>query len=449
MSNGGPDQPMANNERNAPVAQRAVQNESWGPNADNSDQQRPCPVPLPQLSPTPLISVIMANYNYGRFLKGAIESVLAQWYQNFELIVCEDGSTDSSAEVLRQVASRDSRIIAIEHANAGQAAALNAAYERARGEIICLLDPDDLFMRNKLSRIVEVFRENNAAGMIHHLRVAATMDLKALPFGQASLESGWLVERAYRFGGRGAGAATSQICLRREVSDILFPLPTIFRLGNGDAFILGAAQFLTEIVGLEEKLSYQLFHGDNYSVAMTPEKDAVCSQLGAATKYGNLNPLNREVRGSIEIFEEIRRFVGDRFGDEYAARLRLRDVPGLWDLLAILFVLEGKPSGGIMGYGKKEIIAQDNSRRRNVWRLLFLMPGFLARRMIHDWWADAAWKRYVFPVIKFLGLRRPPECRSGAVITDATPDDRLVTPPLRTPSSPRSVISPIHPRSAR
>src|SRR3954471_8197915 len=67
------------------------------------------PLTLPRLSARPLVTVLMANYNYAQFIGAAIESVLQQSYENFELIVIDDGSRDGSADVIRRYAQRDSR----------------------------------------------------------------------------------------------------------------------------------------------------------------------------------------------------------------------------------------------------------------------------------------------------------------------------------------------------
>jgi glycosyltransferase involved in cell wall biosynthesis len=67
------------------------------------------PMELPPLPKEPLVSVLIANYNYGHYIGEAIESVLNQTYQNFEIVTCDDGSTDNSLEVIQSYAKYDSR----------------------------------------------------------------------------------------------------------------------------------------------------------------------------------------------------------------------------------------------------------------------------------------------------------------------------------------------------
>ena len=80
-----------------------------------------------------LASIIIDNYNYGRFLKDAIESALNQTYPNREVIVVDDGSTDNSREV---IASYTDRIIPVLKDNGGHASAFNAGVLVSRGEVI-------------------------------------------------------------------------------------------------------------------------------------------------------------------------------------------------------------------------------------------------------------------------------------------------------------------------
>lgn len=100
-----------------------------------------------------LISVVMPNYNGRRFVEQAIDSVLNQTYQNFELIVVDDCSNDDSLSLIEHKAQSDNRIrvIALEH-NAGVANARNVGIKEAKGEYIALLDNDDLWTEDKLER---------------------------------------------------------------------------------------------------------------------------------------------------------------------------------------------------------------------------------------------------------------------------------------------------------
>jgi glycosyltransferase involved in cell wall biosynthesis len=97
----------------------------------------------------PLVSVIIPNYNYARYLKEAILSVQAQTYPKTEIIVVNNGSTDESLDLLRQFGSE---IILIDQENLGQAGARNSGLKAANGDLIAFLDADDYWQRDKLEK---------------------------------------------------------------------------------------------------------------------------------------------------------------------------------------------------------------------------------------------------------------------------------------------------------
>lgn len=102
----------------------------------------------------PLVSIIIDNFNYGRFLPKAIESALAQRYPRVEVIVVDDGSTDDSREI---IASHANHIQAVLKANGGQASALNAGFQVSRGDIVLFLDSDDILFPDAVDNIVPLF----------------------------------------------------------------------------------------------------------------------------------------------------------------------------------------------------------------------------------------------------------------------------------------------------
>lgn len=96
--------------------------------------------------PAPRISVIVPVYNGERFLAEAIESILAQTYKNYEIIVVDDGSTDRT----REIASAYPQVIYLHQVNSGTAAARNRGILSARGELLAFLDADDVWVPGKL-----------------------------------------------------------------------------------------------------------------------------------------------------------------------------------------------------------------------------------------------------------------------------------------------------------
>eukprot|EP01012_Entosiphon_sulcatum_P065192 TRINITY_DN94072_c0_g1_i1.p1 TRINITY_DN94072_c0_g1~~TRINITY_DN94072_c0_g1_i1.p1 ORF type:complete len:318 (+),score=25.23 TRINITY_DN94072_c0_g1_i1:828-1781(+) len=103
----------------------------------------------------PLVTIIIPAYNYQMFLPDTLTSVLGQKYQNFELIVVDDGSTDKTKDVVAEFVANDSRIKYFHQSNAGLSAARNLGIKNAKGEYIQFLDADDLLSDLKLSLQVE------------------------------------------------------------------------------------------------------------------------------------------------------------------------------------------------------------------------------------------------------------------------------------------------------
>jgi glycosyltransferase involved in cell wall biosynthesis len=118
-----------------------------------------------------IVSVVMTNYNYGRFIGAAIESVLSQTYNNFELVIVDDGSTDDSDKVINQYTS-DRRINYHKQKNAGQALATNKGIELSKGEYIAFLDADDRWVPEKLAMQIPLFRNNPQTGVVYSSVIA-------------------------------------------------------------------------------------------------------------------------------------------------------------------------------------------------------------------------------------------------------------------------------------
>jgi glycosyltransferase involved in cell wall biosynthesis len=101
-----------------------------------------------------LASIIIDNYNYGRFIGEAINSALNQNYENIEVIVVDDGSTDNSRSVID---SFGAKVIPVYKSNGGQASALNAGFDKSKGDIIFFLDSDDLLFNDTVSIAMSYF----------------------------------------------------------------------------------------------------------------------------------------------------------------------------------------------------------------------------------------------------------------------------------------------------
>lgn len=117
------------------------------------------------MSQTPLVSVVIATYNMGLYLSDAVASVLGQTWDNLEIIVVDDGSTDDTAKRMQAFAG-DPRVRYIPTENQGQPKAKNRGLKEAKGDFIAFCDADDLWSRQKLTVQLKQF-DNPKVGVVY------------------------------------------------------------------------------------------------------------------------------------------------------------------------------------------------------------------------------------------------------------------------------------------
>lgn len=124
----------------------------------------------------PLVSAIIPNYNYGRYLGEAVESVLAQTYPNVEVIVVDDGSTDDSLSVLQRFGDQ---ITVISNKNSGVSTARNSGVAASSGKYVAFLDADDAWLPEKIEAQITKFDEDDQVGLVtcamHYIRPDGTI----------------------------------------------------------------------------------------------------------------------------------------------------------------------------------------------------------------------------------------------------------------------------------
>lgn len=108
------------------------------------------------------ISIIIPIYNREQFLKECLESVLQQTHQNFELLLVDDGSTDTSLEIIKSFQEQDNRILVFTKKNGGVSSARNLALDHVTGKYIMFLDSDDRFHKDLLSHLLKNLMEAHA-----------------------------------------------------------------------------------------------------------------------------------------------------------------------------------------------------------------------------------------------------------------------------------------------
>jgi glycosyltransferase involved in cell wall biosynthesis len=214
-----------------------------------------------------LVSIIINNYNYSRFLREAIDSALNQTHSHVEVIVVDDGSTDGSQEI---IISYGERVIPVLKENGGQASAFNAGFAACRGDIIFFLDSDDVFYANKVEQISDILitkMVNSPCVMVYHLLECVDKNGASLgcriPGSLYNVPAN-LYQYAcqYKFFPY-AAAPTSGIAMSRELGTRIFPIPEKGVRTSADEFIVRPALLLGDVYGVDSVLSRYRIHGGN------------------------------------------------------------------------------------------------------------------------------------------------------------------------------------------
>ncbi len=118
------------------------------------------------MSKNPEISVILPFFNAETTLKAAAESMLNQSFEDFELLLVDNNSTDKSAEIAEKLALFDSRIHILNELKQGVANAMNCGLKNAKGKFLARMDADDIAHQNRLEKQVHFLRENTEIGFV-------------------------------------------------------------------------------------------------------------------------------------------------------------------------------------------------------------------------------------------------------------------------------------------
>ena len=321
------------------------------------------PLPLPPLPDRPLVSVLVSCYNYQAYVAEAVQSALDQTYAPVEVVVVDDGSTDGSLDRLADAFGGDDRVRVIAQANAGQAAAMNAAVAAAAGEVLCFLDADDTFLPHKCARVVDAFRQRPDAGFLAHGLVQVDGAGRVRAVQTAVPAPGWQGEAILRRGGGVPGMPqTSALAVRRAVADALFPLDTAYRIA-ADVLIQRLAPLVTAAAAVSEPLMRYRVHGANHFVE------------GAMTADGLARDLAVAERGH----ERQAAFLHERYGPDVAARLAPISADAGW---LAMEVHRANLSGVGFARAVRRLAAHPEagaSKHGRVARLAARLPGPLGR----------------------------------------------------------------------
>lgn len=210
---------------------------------------------------SPLVSIVINNYNYGRFVGQAIESALAQTYPHVEVIVVDDGSTDDSREVIAQYGER---VRAVFKENGGQASAFNVGFAVSKGDPVIFLDADDVLFPNAVEEVVAVWKPE-LSKVQWRLRLA-TEDLKPLGAtwpGEREMPSGSVRDSLLRFRYY-PSPPTSGNAFSRWLLERILPMPEGGYRIAADSYLLTLAGLHGEVRSIDKELGYYRVHGKNF-----------------------------------------------------------------------------------------------------------------------------------------------------------------------------------------
>jgi len=212
----------------------------------------------------PMVTVIVNNYNYGRFLKVAIDSALSQSYPYMQVIIVDDGSTDESSRVIDAYGER---VTAILKENAGQASAFNAGVARCEGDIVIFLDADDALLSNTAEQVVHAFVTHEHVAKVQYRMEIIDADNHRTgvikPSPHLPMRSGDLRKHVLSFPEDNTWMATSGNAFSTHVLRQIFPMPEEeFRI-LADLYLSQLTPLFGTVVSLDYVGAYYRMHGSN------------------------------------------------------------------------------------------------------------------------------------------------------------------------------------------
>ncbi len=287
---------------------------------------------------TPAVSVVLATYNYGRYLAGALDSALGQTMDDLEIIVIDDGSTDETNRVMAPYLANP-RIRCFRTDHCGQPAAKNFGIRLARAPSIAFLDADDLWLPTKLEKQLALFASNPSLGVVFSRR--SLMDERGRPllFSQPELPRGNVLEAMFRQN----FICFSSAVVRRTVFDQVGLFDTCLALAiDYDLWLRIAQRFLFDYVD-EPLVKYRTGHASLSRRTEERLKTAALIMARFLDEHGGRSKLDPALvrRAQAETFYEIALAIRGRSrGAAFPWYLRaLRSVPSFglaWQGLASL-----------------------------------------------------------------------------------------------------------------
>jgi glycosyltransferase involved in cell wall biosynthesis len=281
----------------------------------------------PKETKMPVVSVVLVVRNVERYLSEAIESILVQYFDDFEFVVVDFGSTDQTGEIVAKYAGIDARIRLHQISTCGLAVARNAACSLARGTYIAIMDADDVSLRDRLKLQVEYMEGHSDVGVLggavewinssgQSLRVARN------PVGNAALQA-TLFERCPIW--------QPSVMIRREAFVAVGGYREAFAPAEDYELWLRIAERY-QVANLEEVVLRYRIHSNQISIRKIAQQNraALAARLSAQVRRkGAADPLN----GVEEITPEVlaRLGISEAMQEQSLAREYLRWIRNMYD----------------------------------------------------------------------------------------------------------------------
>lgn len=216
---------------------------------------------------SPTFSVLVASYNQADYVRDTLDTVAAQTFTDFEIVVVNDGSTDRTEAVVgewidRFRERRGNRVVLANTSNGGQSAAMEHGFGLCTGRYVALLDSDDRWLPHKLQRVAEAIASDPEAGMIVHPLYVIDFDGRRtgdIRPKRARLSEGDLRQQI-RKTSRQVAPATSGVVIRTDVFAGLVPMPTRRFRTAADMYLTLGASLLAPVRAVHEPLAEYRMH---------------------------------------------------------------------------------------------------------------------------------------------------------------------------------------------
>lgn len=214
------------------------------------------------------VDIIVNNHNYGRFVRAAVDSALAQDHARVHVIVVDDGSTDDSRQVLHAYGERIELVL---KQNGGQASALNAGFSRSKGQVVIFLDADDVLHPNAASQVVTAFEDPHVVKVQYRMQVideageptGALKPPRHLPLPTGNVQRAEMV-----FPFDLVWLPTSGNAFRSDELRRIMPIPESEFRACADWYLVHLTPLLGDVVSLENVCaSYRVHGGNSYELS--------------------------------------------------------------------------------------------------------------------------------------------------------------------------------------